>query len=719
MGIESLRRFKDLAYKCMNQQFVQRPTMDQIVEVLEEVSHLLRRHANPEHSKAAAGTSSNKVKMEFLEIPLSEVRQATNDFNQACFVGSGGFADVYRAELDVLDTKRLSTMGRKSKEEVPKIRKTVAIKRITNKQGKEGFFTEIELLTTCKHPNIVPLLGFSRENDELILVYEFALNGSLGDYLGSNGKEVNLTWSQRLQICLDAAKGIDYLHTNMEGKPRIIHRDIKSDNILLDTNLKAMIADFGLSKTHPINQQASTIITKNIAGTDFYIDPEYWSTLKYKRETDVYSFGVVLFEVLSGRFAYDSIYTSENRMGLAPIARRRFNEGTLKELIDPKLIEEDGDHIFTLNRGPTKRSLRTFSKVAYRCLAETQAKRPTMEVVINKLQKALKLQGDTVVLLRFLLHDIVLATENFAERNCIGLDKNGMVYKAELDHFGNNSSLASVMRNDGESSKKSVAIKRITGRKGRQRTQGFFEELEIRTSYKHPNIVSLIGFCVEGDEMILVYEHASAATTLDDYLKSVNNMDNFTWTQRLHMCLEIARGLNQLHTNMVNLQRTILLNDIRSANILVDKNRGVKIAYYVISKLYPPNQTEVMKVYEDPVLERTGKPKREYDIYSFGVLLLEILCGRVAYDQVYMKEDDKGLAPIARRFIKEGNIQRIIDPRLKDELGEDIGTSFGGPNDYSMNTFLRTAYRCVGEPIQRPSMEMVIEELEGALNSLC
>ncbi|XP_076910821.1 receptor-like protein kinase FERONIA [Bidens hawaiensis] len=607
MDTQSLSRFKELAYKCLNQQLMQRPTMDQIVIELKEVLELQWKHENLEHSVAAdEDTSSNILKMDFLKIPLSEIKLATNNFDEGYSIGSGEYGIVYKANLDVYNTQSLSSSEGKCK---PKINKTVAIKRIfsrADEQGKQGFLTEIELLTSCKHPNIVSLLGFSREAREMILVYEYAFKGSLSDYLGYTCKTTNLTWAQRIQICLDVAHGINYLHTNMEGKPRIIHRDIKSENILLDEYMNAKIADFGLSKFHPMKQQASTICTKTIAGTEVYMDPEYLTTFKYKRESDIYSFGVVLFEVLSGRVAYDLIYLGENNMGLAPIARRRFNEGTLKELLDPKIIEEDGDHLFTINRGPNQDSFDTFSKIAYRCLAETQAKRPTMEAVIEELQNALNLQGETMVLLRFRLGDLALATENFAETYCIGLDSHCMVYGAELDDLGNYSSLATEGKNNGEPSNKHItaAIKRITNRKGGKAKQGFFAELEMR-AYKHRNIVSILGFCDQGDEMILVYENASDRS-LDDYLKNVDNMDNFTWTHRLRMCLEIARGLDHLHTKMANLQ-TIIHNDIRSATILLDKKGEAKIASFGISKLHPTNQEVKIKVYEDPEYEKQVK----------------------------------------------------------------------------------------------------------------
>ncbi|MFS7990840.1 putative protein kinase RLK-Pelle-WAK-LRK10L-1 family [Helianthus anomalus] len=338
--------------------------------------------------------------MEWMKIPLHRIKEATNEFDEAYFVASGGFGSVYKGELDVADIQNLSS----TEGECPKLtRKTVAIKCIKKKQdeaSKQGFLTEIELLTSCKHPNIISLLGFCMEAHDIILVYEYATKGSLSDYLGSlsdyfgsTRKNINLTWAKRIQICLDIAHGINYLHTDMEGKPRIIHRDIKSENILLDENLNAKVADFGLSKFHFTGQQMSTVQTKNLVGTMVYLDPEYMTSFKYKKASDIYSFGVVLFEMLSGRLAYDPIW--ENDMGLAPIARRHFNVGTLKEMMDPKMAEEDDEHLVTLNRGPNQKSFEAFSKIAYQCLAETQAKRPTIEVVMKELQTALNLQVRT------------------------------------------------------------------------------------------------------------------------------------------------------------------------------------------------------------------------------------------------------------------------------------------------------------------------------------
>ncbi|KAJ0503374.1 putative protein kinase RLK-Pelle-LRR-I-1 family [Helianthus annuus] len=295
---------------------------------------------------------------------------------------------VYKAELDHFDGINVSEIEGKSKGELRKKNSSVAIKRLysrVDRQGEQGFVAEIVTLSNCKHPNIVPLLGFCDEGRELILVYEYVANGSLDDYLGNMDNVTNLVWAQRLQICLDIAHGLNYLHTR---KPVIVHRDIKSANILLDDTWVAKIADFGLSKLQCTNQQGTTLVTNNIAGTEVYLDPEYLNTGKLKKESDIYSFGVVLFEILCGRLAYDKNFGEK---GLPSIARQRFNEGTLKGMVDPKLMEAD-EIISMLKGGVNQDSLETFSKIAYQCLAETQSRRPTMELIIKELEKALNFQ---------------------------------------------------------------------------------------------------------------------------------------------------------------------------------------------------------------------------------------------------------------------------------------------------------------------------------------
>lgn len=326
-----------------------------------------------------------------MKFRLSDIKFATNNFCKTYCIGSGGYGLVYKAELDHFDGLNLYEVEGKNKDELPKILSTVAIKRLhsrADKQGEHGFYREIETLSNCRHPNIVSLLGFCYEVPEMILVYEYASNGSLDDYLGNIHNMTNLSWAQRIQICLDIAHGLNYIHSYTKDKKMIIHRDIKSANILLDDNWMAKISDFGLSKLHCANEQGSTLHTNNIAGTEVYLDPEYLDTGKLKKESDIYSFGVVLFEILCGRLAYDKVF---NEKGLPPIARQHFIEGTVNDLVDPK-IKEVGENISMLNGGMNKDSLYTFSKIAYQCLAKTQLERPTMEAIIKELENALNFQ---------------------------------------------------------------------------------------------------------------------------------------------------------------------------------------------------------------------------------------------------------------------------------------------------------------------------------------
>ncbi|XP_071727425.1 probable receptor-like protein kinase At2g23200 [Rutidosis leptorrhynchoides] len=320
-----------------------------------------------------------------LEENLPTIVLATKNFTQR-YLGSGTYGNVYGAELELPTEDQ-------NKSEISKKRKTVAIKCLKeDKHAKEGFVAEIELLTSCKHPNIVTLLGFCDEGPHMILVYEYASNGSLDTYLGSTTKSINLTWALRLKICIDIARGLNYLHNKTEDEERIIHRDIKSGNILLGVKLVAKIADFGLSRFHYANQEKETIYTNNIAGTQVYLDPEYLKTGRLKRAIDIYSFGVVLFEILSGKIANDQIYIAEDEKGIAHVARRRYEEGTINALIDPKILDEVDELSSALNKGPNQDSLNAFIEVAYRCVAETQDERPIAKEIMEELEKALSLQ---------------------------------------------------------------------------------------------------------------------------------------------------------------------------------------------------------------------------------------------------------------------------------------------------------------------------------------
>ncbi|PWA91177.1 protein kinase-like domain-containing protein [Artemisia annua] len=298
-----------------------------------------------------------------LYIPYADIATATNNFQN--ILGKGGFGPVYKGEL--LRFGKLTT---------------VAVKRLQyderSGQGLKEFLTEIQLLSCYKHSNLVSLLGFCEENNEKVLVYEFAGNGSLERYLRPYKTKCPLTWKQRVNICIDAARGLNYLHNEVAENQRVIHRDIKSANILLDHNWKGMIADLGLSKIGRANEDVTYLIT-NACGTSGYCDPAYIETRVLTDKSDVYSFGVVLFELLCGRLCYIDNADPKQRF-LAQVARQYHQEQRLNLIIDPDLENHMNSD-----------SVKEFSDLAYQCLEPDRAQRPSMGLVLQTLEETLKL----------------------------------------------------------------------------------------------------------------------------------------------------------------------------------------------------------------------------------------------------------------------------------------------------------------------------------------
>ncbi|KAJ0512082.1 putative protein kinase RLK-Pelle-L-LEC family [Helianthus annuus] len=260
-----------------------------------------------------------------------------------------------------------------------------------------------------------------------------------------------------------------------------------------------------------------------------------------------------MFEILCGRDAGDRIYLTESKEGLVHVARRKFCNGTLEDIIDPTLKEETGKKSYSPIRGANKDSLYTFSKVANQCVAESQDQRPTMKVVLNELEQALVFQeeqvqepnkdqvvdelhittfqvpGKNLQHLKIQLSDINMATHNFSDTYETDSDIYHTWYTTELGHFDKEkpSSTEGKSKNELPKRHNTVEIKRFFPRDDRLE-ELFFTELEMLSSVKHHNIVTLIGFCVEDFELLLVIEKITNRY-LDHYLGNINEMRIFTW----------------------------------------------------------------------------------------------------------------------------------------------------------------------------------------------
>ncbi|WCJ22079.1 Malectin/receptor-like protein kinase family protein [Euphorbia peplus] len=301
------------------------------------------------------------------QFKLADIRAATANFNETMVIGKGGFGKVYRGSISINGGVILSE---------------VAIKRkhLQSNQGIHEFENEIKLLSTFCHTNLVSLHGFCREKEELILIYDYMSRGTLRDNL-YKGKNFPLTWIQRLKICIGAARGLHYLHTGT--KHPIIHRDIKSTNILLDSKLVAKVSDFGLSRIGATTTSTTSHVNTEVKGTFGYLDPVYYRSKTLSKKSDVYSFGVVLFEVLCARPAVNPALvedTNDGFVSLAELAIRSHKNGNADCIIDPFLRGKIGSE-----------SLVMYTEIAVKCLAEKRTQRPTMGDVLHNLELSLAL----------------------------------------------------------------------------------------------------------------------------------------------------------------------------------------------------------------------------------------------------------------------------------------------------------------------------------------
>ncbi|PAN14501.1 hypothetical protein PAHAL_2G414600 [Panicum hallii] len=293
------------------------------------------------------------------QLSLKSIQTATSNFKT--LIGEGGFGAVYRGTLP-------------HGQEV-----AVKVRSSSSTQGTREFNNELRLLSAVWHENLVPLIGYCCEKDQQILVYPFMSNGSLQDRLyGEASKRKVLDWPTRLSVCIGAARGLVYLH-NFAGHC-IIHRDIKSSNILLDHSMCGKVADFGFSKYAP--QEGDSNPSMEVRGTAGYLDPEYYSTQVLSTRSDVFSFGVVLLEIVTGREPLD-VKRPRDEWSLVEWAKPYIREYKIEEMVDPGI---KGQYC--------SEAMWRVLEVASVCTEPFSTFRPSMEDVLRELEDALIIENN-------------------------------------------------------------------------------------------------------------------------------------------------------------------------------------------------------------------------------------------------------------------------------------------------------------------------------------
>ncbi|KAB1216419.1 hypothetical protein CJ030_MR4G029197 [Morella rubra] len=314
---------------------------------------------------------------------LRQIKAATNNFDAANKIGEGGFGPVYKGVLSdgtVIAVKQLSSKS---------------------KQGNREFVNEIGMISALQHPHLVKLYGCCIEGNQLLLIYEYMENNSLARALfGPEEYQLKLDWLTRQKICVGIAKGLAYLHE--ESRLKIVHRDIKATNVLLDRNLNSKISDFGLAK---LDEEDNTHISTRVAGTYGYMAPEYAMRGHLTDKADVYSFGIVALEIVSGK-SNTSYRPKEECLYVLDWALLLKEKGSLLDLVDPRLgsnYKQDEAMVMI--------------KVALLCANVSPAVRPTMSLVVSMLEGSTKVSE--------LVPDLSVSTDE-------------MTSKAMREHFQQN-----------------------------------------------------------------------------------------------------------------------------------------------------------------------------------------------------------------------------------------------------------------------------------------
>nr|KYP43162.1 Cysteine-rich receptor-like protein kinase 10 [Cajanus cajan] len=506
-----------------------------------------------------------------LDLPLFDlltIITATGNFSLNNKIGQGGFGPVYKGKL--ADGSE------------------IAVKRLSSSsgQGITEFITEVKLIAKLQHRNLVKLLGCCIHGEEKILTYEYMVNGSLDSFIFDQMKGKLLDWPRRFQIIFGVARGLLYLH--QDSRLRIIHRDLKASNVLLDEKLNPKISDFGMARAFGGDQIEGN--TNRVVGTYGYMAPEYAVDGLFSIKSDVFSFGILLLEIVCGN-KNRALCHGNQTLNLVGYAWKLWKEQNASQLIDSNI--KDSCVIPEVLR---------CIHISLLCVQQYPEDRPTMTSVIQMLGSEMEL---------------------------VEPKEPGFFPRRISDEGNLNSNKGNLDSNLNERNGQEIAVKRLSSSYGQGITE-FITEVKLIAKLQHRNLVKLLGCCIKGQEKLLVYEYmvnGSLDSSIFDQIKG----KFLVWPRRFQIIFGIARGLLYLHQDS---RLRIIHRDLKASNVLLDEKLNQKISDFGIARAFGGDQTEgnTNRVvgtygYMAPEYAVDGIFSIKSDVFSFGILLLEIICG--------------------------------------------------------------------------------------------
>ncbi|XP_031391565.1 uncharacterized protein LOC116203778 isoform X2 [Punica granatum] len=645
---------------------------------------------------------------------FQELLRATDNFSSNNKIGTGAFGSTYKGALQD------GTV--------------IAVKVVSggSAEGEREFLNEISILARTDHENLVKFYGCCVEANHRILVFDYLKNGDLAQALLCSGpRSINFPWDVRRRICIGIAKGLAFLHD-----VRIVHRDIKAANVLLDDELNPKISDFGIATFLAPDRSR---VTERVVGTMGYLAPEYAMRGLLTLEADTYSFGVLVLEIVSGRR-----HTSGEGKYILERAWDLHKMGELLSLVDKAIM---GD----FDREEAYKYLIT-------CLLCTQNDldlRPDMSTVIDMLTGKKDVSGES--LLRpgppsphmspgadegeMLESDYSYSPGSISSAS---LHFSGPLWTREKDGCPSLMYSKEVKSSYPDSTASLITVftykkmKKITGNFKQSISAGhhriflgfiskelpvaseplqvavktydgddrlyqdkdnWLAQVSLFEKLSHPNLVQLIGYCYEAKHRILMYKYMARGSLADNLFSK--EQSPLSWDVRMKIAIDAAIGLAYLHRS----ERPVIHRNIKPSKILLDSDYNGKIFGFGLATAGPEGyESEISDIvvgtlgYIAPEYFRTGRVSAKSDVYSFGVVLVELISGRKWRE--LLLEKPGGLVELTREFLEEErSLHALMDARLKENY------PIQGAKEV-----VKLAKKCLDEnPQQRPFMREIVD----------